>query len=93
LKKFCEKIYADYNAYSSANLGKDLKQGIEKEAVVKEIERVHKVFDQRALMAGSGLLLKIMRQFESSFDTKTFYLIKNGQVGWVSAYVDDVMED
>ena len=93
LKKFCEKIYADYNAYSSVNLGKDLKQGIEKEAVVKEIERVHKVFDQRALMAGSGLLLKIMRQFESSFDTKTFYLIKNGQVGWVSAYVDDVMED
>ena len=93
LKKFCEKIYADYNAYSSANLGKDLKQGIEKEAAVKEIERVHKVFDQRALMAGAGLLLKIMRQFESSFDTKTFYLIKNGQVGWVSAYVDDVKEE
>jgi hypothetical protein len=93
LKKFCEKIYADYNAYSPANLGKNLKLGIEKETAVKEIERVHKVFDQRALMAGAGLLLKIMRQFESSFDTKTFYLIKNGQVGWVSAYVDDVMED
>jgi len=56
--------------------------------VIKEVTRVHQVFDQKSLMAGCGLLLKIMRQFESAFDTKHFYLVKNGQVGWVSAYVD-----
>jgi hypothetical protein len=39
-------------------------------------------------MAGTGLLLKIMRQFESAFESKQFFLVKNGQVGWVSAYVD-----
>jgi hypothetical protein len=39
-------------------------------------------------MAGTGLLLKIMRQFKSVFETKQFYLVKNGQVGWISAYVD-----
>jgi hypothetical protein len=29
-----------------------------------------------------------MRQFQSVFEAKQFYLVKNGQVGWVSAYVD-----
>jgi hypothetical protein len=39
-------------------------------------------------MAGTGLLLKIMRQFQSIYEGKQFYLVKNGQVGWISAYVD-----
>ena len=59
-----------------------------KAALAKEIKRVHSVFDQRSLMAGAGLLLKIMRQFASAYETKQFYLVKNGQVGWISAYVD-----
>jgi hypothetical protein len=54
----------------------------------KEIQRVHSVFDQRSLMAGTGLLIKIMRQFASVYESKDFYLVKNGQVGWISAYVD-----
>jgi hypothetical protein len=52
---------------------------------------VHKVFDQKSLLAGTGLLLRVMRQFESVFATKNFYLVKNGQVGWVSAYVDETI--
>jgi hypothetical protein len=52
---------------------------------------VQKVFDQKSLMAGAGLLLKIMRQFTSAYETKQFYLIKNGQVGWISAYVDQTI--
>ena len=52
---------------------------------------VQKVFDQKSLMAGAGLLLKIMRQFTSVYETKQFYLIKNGQVGWISAYVDQTV--
>jgi hypothetical protein len=39
-------------------------------------------------MAGTGLLLKIMRQFEGVYERKQFYLVKSGQVGWISAYVD-----
>jgi hypothetical protein len=52
---------------------------------------VEKVFDQKSLMAGTGLLLKIMRQFVSAYETKQFYLVKNGQVGWISAYVDQTV--
>lgn len=65
----------------------------DRDAVIKELTRVQQVFDQRALLAGTGLLLKIMRQFESTFAGKQFFLVKNGQVGWVSAYVDDHVED
>jgi hypothetical protein len=39
-------------------------------------------------MGGIGLLIKIMRQFSSIYESKEFYLVKSGQVGWISAYVD-----
>ena len=56
-----------------------------------EIKKVNKVFDQRALMSGTGLLLKIMRQFEGVYEKKQFFLVKNGQVGWISAYVTQAL--
>jgi len=43
------------------------------------------------LLAGTGLLLKVMRQFQSIYEGKQFYLVKNGQVGWISAYVDQAV--
>jgi hypothetical protein len=43
-------------------------------------------------MAGAGLLLKIMRQFKSIYESKGFFFVKNGQVGWVSAYVDQTVK-
>jgi hypothetical protein len=88
IRKFCEKLYTNFPVYSATFLAGNINRANEKEAVIKEVTRVHQVFDQKSLMAGTGLLLKIMRQFESAFDTKHFYLVKNGQVGWVSAYVD-----
>lgn len=88
IRKFSEKLYSNFSVYSASFLAGNINRPNEKEAVIKEVTRVHQVFDQKSLMAGCGLLLKIMRQFESAFDTKHFYLVKNGQVGWVSAYVD-----
>lgn len=88
IRKFSEKLYANFPVFSASFLAGNINRPNEKEAVIKEVTRVHQVFDQKSLMAGCGLLLKIMRQFESAFETKHFYLVKNGQVGWVSAYVD-----
>jgi exopolyphosphatase/pppGpp-phosphohydrolase len=91
---FCEKIYADYSSYSDFYLVNNIKdRKLDLVAAGKEIKRIHQVFDQRSLMAGSRLLLKIMRQFESVNEKKEFYLIKNGQVGWVSAYVDQEINE
>lgn len=91
--KLFETLYSNYQSLQPANLAKSVKEaGVNKEEITREAKRVHQVFDQRALMAGSGLLLRIMRQFKSVFETKQFYLVKNGQVGWVSAYVDNATQ-
>lgn len=88
--KFQERLYSNYASLSdSAILQTITDNSLNKTAIAKEIKRVNQVFDQRSLMAGTGLLLKIMRQFEGVYEKKQFYLVKNGQVGWISAYVDN----
>ncbi len=90
--KFNERLYNNFSSVSDAALVKNiLDKTLDKEAITKEIKRVHQVFDQKSLMAGTGLLLKIMRQFQSIYEGKQFYLVKNGQVGWISAYVDQTV--
>jgi hypothetical protein len=87
--KFSEKLYTDSAAFFDKAIIKDLNdKSLDNASIAKEIKRVHSVFDQRSLMAGTGLLLKIMRQFEGIYERKEFFLVKNGQVGWISAYVD-----
>jgi hypothetical protein len=89
VQRFSETLYKNYSNLSDAVLVKTIRsESIPGETAAKEIRRVHQVFDQRSLMAGTGLLMKIMRQFKSIYETKQFYLVKNGQVGWISAYVD-----
>jgi hypothetical protein len=89
VQRLSEQLYSDYASLSDVELVKNIKNtSLDKNAIAKEIKRVHSVFDQRALMAGTGLLLKIMRQFKSVYESKGFFFVKNGQVGWVSAYVD-----
>ena len=87
--KFSEKLYGNYSSLSPEEIAKSLTDpAIDKDFVMDEVKRVNKVFDQKSLMAGTGLLLKIMRQFEGVWEKKQFFLVKNGQVGWISAYVD-----
>ena len=87
--KFSEKLSNNYASLSDEMIAKNIKDNtLDKIAIAKEIKRVNQVFDQKSLMAGTSLLLKIMRQFEGIYERKQFFLIKNGQVGWISAYVD-----
>lgn len=81
-----ENRYSSLSAEIIASTIKD--KSLDNAAIIREIKTVHKVFDQRQLMAGAGLLLKIMRQFTGVYEKKEFYLVKNGQVGWISAYVN-----
>jgi len=93
VQKLDEQLYTDFGSLSDVELVKKINDpSIDKAAVAKEIKRVHSVFDQKSLMAGAGLLLKIMRQFKSVYESKGFFLVKNGQVGWVSAYVDQTVK-
>lgn len=86
---FSEQLFKDFPAVSADALVKKISDTkVDKTKATTEIKRVHSVFDQRSLMAGTGLLIKIMRQFASIYESKEFYFVKNGQVGWISAYVD-----
>jgi hypothetical protein len=86
---FNEKLATKFDSFKAQNIAKAFTDdAVEREMVITEVNRVHKVFDQKALMAGTALLLKIMRQFEGTKEKKQFYLVKNGQVGWISAYVN-----
>ena len=89
VQKLGEILYTKYPSLSESTFVKKLDQkNFDKTKISKEIKNVHQVFDQKSLMAGVGLLLKIMRQFKGVYEGKEFYLVKNGQVGWISAYVN-----
>ena len=86
---FIDKLYNEHESLSDVAIVKNLTdKSLDKALIAKEVKRVNQVFDQKSLMAGTALLLKIMRQFESIYEKKQFFLVKNGQVGWISAYVD-----
>ncbi len=86
---FNEKLLKNHSSLSDINILKTLTdKTLDMDAIAKEVKRVNQVFDQRSLLAGTGLLLKIMRQFESVYEKKSFYLVKNGAVGWITAYVN-----
>jgi hypothetical protein len=92
--KLSEKIYKNYLSVSDSAIVKGLSDpSLDKKMIGNEIRKVNKVFDQRALMSGVGLLLKIMRQFEGVQEKKQFYFVKNGQVGWISAYVSQAIAE
>ena len=92
VEKFYDRIYRNYSSLSETEIVKLLNDpALSNVSIAREVKRVNKVFDQQSLLAGTGLLLKIMRQFEGIYEKKQFYLVKNGQVGWISAYVDQTI--
>jgi hypothetical protein len=89
---FSEKLVSDYPSFSDSAIIRTITDpSLDKNAIAREVKRVNQVFDQKSLMAGTGLLLRIMRQFEGIYEKKQFYLVKSGQVGWISAYVDQTV--
>lgn len=90
--KFREQLLKNYASLSTSFSVPDAVDENDKALALKTAKTVNKVFDQRSMLAGTGLLLNIMRQFEGVYEKKQFFLVKNGQVGWVSAYVRQDLE-
>ncbi len=87
--KFNDLLANNCASVSDAVIIKNIKdKTLDKIGIAKEIKKVNQVFDQKSFIAGTALLIKIMRQFECINEKKQFFLLKNGQVGWISAYVD-----
>ncbi len=89
LVKFSDRLGNNFTSLSPENIARSITDPtLDKDAIANEAQKVHKVFDQKSLMAGTALLIKIVRQFEGTQEKKQFFLVKNGQVGWISAYVN-----
>jgi hypothetical protein len=87
--QFNENLSKNPSLYSDFYITKTLPENTaDPVKLEKDVKQVNKVFDQRALLSGTGLLLKIMRQFDGVVERKKFYLVKNGAVGWISAFVN-----
>ncbi len=54
---------------------------------IDEKYNVQKVFNQKSLIGGSGLLLSVMKKFERVNGTKTYGFIKNNKAGWLPSYI------
>lgn len=92
LVKLNDRLATDFNSLLPENITRHITdKTLDKAAIAAEVKRVEKVFDQKSLMAGTGLLLEIVRQFEGTWEKKHFFLVKNGQVGWISAYVNQTI--
>ena len=54
---------------------------------IDEKSNVKKVFNQKSLIGGSGLLLSVMKKFERVNGTKSYGFIKNNKTGWLPGYI------
>lgn len=54
--------------------------------------RIQKVFNQKSLIGGNGLMLRIMKKFERVNGTKKYGFIKNNKAGWLPAYIIDKID-
>jgi hypothetical protein len=83
--KFGEKLYSNHASLKDDVLLMSIKENTKtKAAWAKEIQRIHSVFDQRSLMSGTGLLIKIMRSLHPFMNQKNFTSLKTGRsVGYL----------
>jgi hypothetical protein len=89
-----DKIINNFAALSPERVSKSITdKTVNKNSVLLEIQKIQKVFDQKSMLAGLSLLINIVRQFEGSQEKKKFFLVKNGQVGWISAYVNKAINN
>ncbi len=89
LVKLQDKIINNFAALTPERISKNITdKTINKNTVIAEVQKIQKVFDQKSLLAGLSLLINIVRQFEGAQEKKKFFLVKNGQVGWISAYIN-----
>lgn len=64
----------------------------DRDKVMKEIKRVFRAFDQKALLAGTELLIATMNELSTGV-TKTFRFARFAQVGWVSGYIIQAVDE
>lgn len=82
-----------YNFYHNLNYYfEDIKNSKYSPEYDKEKSKILKTFSQRNLIAGTALMIKIMKQFEQKNNFKQFQLAKDTKVSWITAYIIEQVE-
>jgi exopolyphosphatase/pppGpp-phosphohydrolase len=78
------RMLKDPSAFPMPDLS-SIRDAESKASVLKEIERVKGIYKPDQLMAGVEILKTILTELEA--DKKSLFWVREGQIGWISAYV------
>ncbi len=85
---FREKVYSSYEALIKPDLSKTMKPD-DAHASIKNIDRVVKTYDQKALLAGAIWLDELIEQVNTMNPSKKLVFPRYAYVGWISGYIMD----
>jgi len=88
ISDFRQQVYSNYNALTRPELGKTMKPEDANESI-KNISRVVKTYDQKALLAGAIWLDELIQQVNTINPSKRLIFPRYAYVGWISGYIID----
>ncbi len=86
ISEFRKLIYSNYDEVTRPDITL-ISNTEDARASVKNINRVLKTYDQKAMMAGAILLDEIIKQINIVNPAKKFMFPKYAYVGWISGYI------
>ena len=88
ISDFRDKVYNGYSALIKPDLSKTMKPE-DANASIKNIGRVVKTYDQKALLAGAIWLDELIQQVNTINPSKKLVFPRYAYVGWISGYIMD----
>ncbi|RYY70984.1 MAG: hypothetical protein EOO13_04715 [Chitinophagaceae bacterium] len=88
ISAFRELVYNNYNGLTKPDLSKSMKAD-DANAAIKNINRVVKTYDQKALLAGAIWLDELIGQVNTINPSKKLIFPRFAYVGWISGYIMD----
>jgi tetratricopeptide (TPR) repeat protein len=88
ISDFRDEVYNGYGALIKPDLSKIMKPD-DANASIKNISRVVKTYDQKALLAGAIWLDELIQQVNTMNPSKKLVFPRYAYVGWISGYIID----
>jgi tetratricopeptide (TPR) repeat protein len=88
ISDFRDDVYNSYGALIKPDLSKTMKPE-DANASIKNISRVVKTYDQKALLAGAIWLDELIQQVNTINPSKKLVFPRYAYVGWISGYIID----
>ncbi|MFT3980537.1 MAG: tetratricopeptide repeat protein [Ferruginibacter sp.] len=85
---FRDRVYNNYQDLIKPDLSRTMKPE-DANASIKNISRVVKTYDQKALLAGAIWLDELIEQINTMNPSKKFVFPRQAYVGWISGYILD----